>query len=79
MMLRLAELVNNVRQEVLPDTDDISGLQTMGSEDMAYLMDEIPGCYVFVGSKNEEQESESTVTITPNLILMSKPWYRVSP
>ncbi len=53
--LRLAKLMDNVRQEVLPDTEDISGLQTMGSEDMAYLMDEIPGCYIFVGSKNEEK------------------------
>lgn len=51
---RLAELMNEVRQEVLPETTDVSGLQTMGSEDMAYLMDEIPGCYIFVGSKNEE-------------------------
>ena len=53
---RLAKLMNNVRQEVLPGTEDISGLQTMGSEDMAYLMDEIPGCYIFVGSKNEEKD-----------------------
>jgi amidohydrolase len=52
---RLAELVNEVRIEVLPEAEDISGLKTMGSEDMAYMMDDIPGCYIFVGSKNEEQ------------------------
>lgn len=28
---------------------------TMGSEDMAYIQDKIPGCYVFVGSANEDK------------------------
>jgi amidohydrolase len=27
----------------------------MGSEDMAFMMDDIPGCYFFVGSANPEQ------------------------
>lgn len=53
---RLARLVNRVRSEVLPDTGDISGLRTMGSEDMAYMMTDIPGCYIFVGSKNAAQD-----------------------
>ncbi|MBN2043687.1 MAG: amidohydrolase [Anaerolineales bacterium] len=52
---RLAELINGIRNEILPETEDLSGLRTMGSEDMAYLMDDIPGCYIFVGSKNEEK------------------------
>ena len=51
---RLSKLVNSIREELMPDTKDISGLKTMGSEDMAYLMDDIPGCYIFVGSKNED-------------------------
>jgi amidohydrolase len=29
--------------------------RTMGSEDMAYMMDDIPGCYFFVGSSNHAQ------------------------
>jgi len=39
-----AEVVgaDNVRRDV----------RTMGSEDMSYLMDDIPGCYFFVGSAN---------------------------
>lgn len=28
---------------------------TMGSEDMAFLMDDIPGCYIFIGSNNPEK------------------------
>lgn len=51
----LAEIVRKVRQEVLPETEEVTGLRTMGSEDMAYLMDDIPGCYFFVGSRNEEK------------------------
>lgn len=51
----LSQMVNNVREKVLPGTEDISGLRTMGSEDMAFLMDDIPGCYIFVGSMNEEK------------------------
>jgi amidohydrolase len=52
---RLADVVNQTRMEVLPETEDISGLRTMGSEDMAFLMDEIPGCYMFVGSMNADK------------------------
>ena len=50
---KLSHLVNKVREEVMPDSVDISGLKTMGSEDMAYMMTDIPGCYIFVGSRNE--------------------------
>jgi metal-dependent amidase/aminoacylase/carboxypeptidase family protein len=27
----------------------------MGSEDMAYMMDDVPGCFLFIGSANPEQ------------------------
>lgn len=52
----LAQVVNQVRLSVLPESEDISGLRTMGSEDMAYMMDDIPGCYIFVGSNNASQD-----------------------
>lgn len=29
--------------------------KTMGSEDMAFMMDDIPGCYIFIGSNNPEK------------------------
>jgi amidohydrolase len=51
----LSEAINAVRENVLPGTVDISGLRTMGSEDMAFMMDDIPGCYIFVGSMNAEK------------------------
>lgn len=37
--------LENIRRDV----------RTMGSEDMSYLMDDIPGCYFFVGSANAER------------------------
>lgn len=52
----LSALVREQAAEVLPETDVYDGLRTMGSEDMAYMMDDIPGCYMFIGSKNEEKD-----------------------
>jgi amidohydrolase len=41
---------------VLPDTDlDTSGYLTMGAEDMAFMLEKVPGCYFFVGSANDEK------------------------
>jgi amidohydrolase len=33
---------------------------TMGSEDMAFIMQEIPGCYFFVGSANKEKKLDAS-------------------
>lgn len=42
--------VQSVAERLLPDCDLDKVSRTMGSEDMAYLMDDIPGCYFFIGS-----------------------------
>ena len=42
--------VQSVAERLLPDGDLDKVGRTMGSEDMAYLMDDIPGCYFFIGS-----------------------------
>jgi amidohydrolase len=47
--------VREVAGRILPEADLDTEERTMGSEDMAYMMDEIPGCYFFVGSANPEQ------------------------
>ncbi len=47
--------VQVVLEQVLPEATLLDGLRTMGSEDMAYMMENIPGCFIFVGSKNPEQ------------------------
>jgi amidohydrolase len=39
----------------LPNFTWDSQFQTMGSEDMALILDRIPGCYIFIGSANHEK------------------------
>ncbi len=46
----VTERVQAVAELMFPDATLMKQYQTMGSEDMAYMMDEIPGCYFFVGS-----------------------------
>lgn len=48
-------VVRSVAQRVAPDAAIESDFRIMGSEDMAYLMEEIPGCFFFIGSANEEK------------------------
>ena len=53
---KMTALVMEMVEDVLPESTSIRGVQTMGSEDMAYMMTDIPGCFIFVGSKNEGQD-----------------------
>lgn len=47
--------VQEVVRELFPTDELITTSQTMGSEDMAYMMQDIPGCYFFIGSANPSQ------------------------
>jgi amidohydrolase len=52
MSARVRELAR-----ALPGVTDVSDAErTMGSEDMAYMMETIPGCYFFVGSNNAQEK-----------------------
>jgi amidohydrolase len=51
----MAERVLVIAERVLPGAELDADERTMGSEDMAYMMDDIPGCYFFVGSANHEE------------------------
>jgi amidohydrolase len=50
----VAKRVQEVAARVFPDSMIDNQERTMGSEDMAYMMEDIPGCYFFVGSANHE-------------------------
>jgi amidohydrolase len=53
---QVARRVQDVTREVLPEADlDMSGHLTMGAEDMAFMLEKVPGCYFFVGSANKEK------------------------
>lgn len=51
----IAEIVRGAVQ-TLPGLHLDSGFRTMVSEDMAYVMEKVPGCYIMVGSANAEKE-----------------------
>jgi len=47
--------LSKMAKQLFPDSEVDLTAQTMGSEDMAFLMNEIPGCFFFVGSANHEK------------------------
>jgi amidohydrolase len=51
----LTALMTDVVMLVHPDARIDGSHQTMGSEDFSYMMQEIPGCFVMVGSANPEK------------------------
>jgi amidohydrolase len=50
----MAEKVRALAERILPDSTIDTSERTMGSEDMAFMMEDIPGCYFFIGSANHE-------------------------
>ena len=51
--------VQNVARRLFPQTIIDTNERTMGSEDMAFMMKDIPGCYFFIGSSNVERELDA--------------------
>lgn len=50
-----SELMYQVAEEVLGRGKVHNDYRTMGSEDMAFFLNEVPGCYMFLGSANSER------------------------
>ncbi len=48
----ITDMVKRKAIELFPDHHIDQGYRSMVSEDMSYLMQEIPGCYFFIGSAN---------------------------
>ncbi len=51
----VAARVQRVVQQVWPAATLVTDYRTMGSEDMSWMLREVPGCYFFVGSANPER------------------------
>ena len=49
---KLADLMAEVVQGIQPDAVVAQDYQTMGSEDFSYMTQDIPGCYMLLGSAN---------------------------
>jgi amidohydrolase len=55
----VTDKVKQVAETLFPACEIDEKEQTMGSEDMAYMMSEIPGCYFFIGSANSEKNLDA--------------------
>ena len=51
----MAEFVRGVAAELVGPENIIYDARTMGGEDMSFFLNEVPGCYFFVGSRNEQR------------------------
>jgi len=51
----IAAVLRRVAGELFPAAVIDPGYRTMASEDMAYMMQDIPGCYCLIGSANPEK------------------------
>jgi amidohydrolase len=52
----IAKHVQAVAQRLFPEADvDSTNYTTMGSEDFAFVLKKVPGCFFFIGSANSEK------------------------
>jgi metal-dependent amidase/aminoacylase/carboxypeptidase family protein len=51
----MTELVKNVSTRVVGNTQVTQLPPSMGSDDMAFFLKEVPGCYFWVGAGNEQK------------------------
>ncbi len=53
---KIADLVKSVALDVIETpTGIVPSCQTMGGEDMSFFLQEVPGCYFFLGSANQDK------------------------
>ena len=50
----LTRIARSVVEEILPEATIATEVRSMVSEDMAYMMNIVPGCYLLIGSNNAE-------------------------
>ncbi len=51
----VTDVVSRVAERILPQYFIETNYRTMVSEDMAYMLGELPGCYILIGSANPEK------------------------
>jgi amidohydrolase len=51
----MAEFIREVASEVVGSENVTMNARTMGGEDMSFFLNEVPGCFFFVGSRNEQR------------------------
>lgn len=53
--LSMTELVKRIGAQVVGDEQVLNAQPTMASDDMAFFLGEVPGCYLFVGAGNPDK------------------------
>jgi amidohydrolase len=48
----VTQRVHEIAKNLLPDNQISSDERTMGSEDMSFILQQVPGCFIFIGSAN---------------------------
>jgi amidohydrolase len=51
----MCEMVAECAAEVVGEENVVADERTMGGEDMSYFLDLVPGCFFFLGTRNEER------------------------
>lgn len=54
-----AEIAITAATELFGEEDCTTAKPDMGAEDFAYYLEEVPGCFVFLGTRNEEKGTDS--------------------
>lgn len=52
---RVTQIAQEVTRELFPDVHLDENVMSMGSEDMALMMESVPGCYILIGSKDAQR------------------------
>ena len=52
-----ADFVRSVMTELVGNDNVLTQQATMGAEDFAFMLNEVPGCYAFIGNGNEEHRN----------------------
>lgn len=56
---KIAAVLRRTASELFPQAVIDQGYRTMASEDMAFMMQDIPGCYCLIGSANSERGQDA--------------------
>ena len=58
---KIASRIQKIAKTLYPSADvDTNNDTTMGSEDMAFMMELVPGCFFFIGSANSKKELDAS-------------------
>lgn len=58
---KVVQIVQGVVSKILPYCEMETGFRSVVSEDMSYYLQQVPGCFLFIGTGNEEKGIQCTL------------------